>query len=198
MNCQARITLARALYSPAEILLLDDILAALDVHTAKHVVSEALQGDLIRGRTVLLVTHNIALTAPIASHVIVLGRHGQVSTQGSVPDVLKRDTKLRAEVEKGQQETEEIESKVDKEEDGDVDTKPKAGKLIIAEEKAIGRVERDAFMLYFEGMGGPLTWMIFIGLILVGRFLSVFTSWFSGYWSSQYETHPTSGVPALL
>lgn len=52
---QARITLARAVYSPAEILLLDDVLAALDVHTAKLVVEECFNGDLIRGRTVLLV-----------------------------------------------------------------------------------------------------------------------------------------------
>lgn len=52
---KARITLARAIYSRAQILILDDVLAALDVHTARWVVDKCLQGDLVRGRTVLLV-----------------------------------------------------------------------------------------------------------------------------------------------
>ncbi|EED81004.1 predicted protein, partial [Postia placenta Mad-698-R] len=39
---KARVTLARAVYSKAEILLLDDILAALDVHTARHVMEHCL------------------------------------------------------------------------------------------------------------------------------------------------------------
>ena len=52
---KARITLARAIYSTAEILLLDDVLAALDVHTAKWIVEKCLKGDLVRGRTVILV-----------------------------------------------------------------------------------------------------------------------------------------------
>ena len=90
--------------------MLDDVLAALDVHTAKQVVTEALQGELIRGRTVLLVTHNIALTAPIASNAILLGKHGDVVSQGPVSDVLKQDTKLRAQVEKEKEELEKEES----------------------------------------------------------------------------------------
>jgi len=52
---KARITLARAIYSQAQILILDDVLAALDVHTARWVVEKCLQGDLVHGRTVLLV-----------------------------------------------------------------------------------------------------------------------------------------------
>lgn len=52
---KARVTLARAIYSQAQILILDDILAALDVHTARWVVDKCLQGNLVRGRTVLLV-----------------------------------------------------------------------------------------------------------------------------------------------
>ena len=52
---KARVTLARAVYSSAEILLLDDVLAALDVHTARWIVSQCFRGDLLKGRTVLLV-----------------------------------------------------------------------------------------------------------------------------------------------
>ena len=52
---KARITLARAVYSNAEILLLDDVLAALDVHTARWIVDKCFKGDLLRGRTVILV-----------------------------------------------------------------------------------------------------------------------------------------------
>ena len=52
---KARVTLARAVYSQARVLILDDILAALDVHTAKWIVEKCLRGDLVHGRTVLLV-----------------------------------------------------------------------------------------------------------------------------------------------
>jgi ABC-type transport system involved in cytochrome bd biosynthesis fused ATPase/permease subunit len=52
---RARVTLARAIYSSAKIILLDDILAALDVHTAAWIVRNCLSGDLVTGRTVIMV-----------------------------------------------------------------------------------------------------------------------------------------------
>ncbi|TFK34747.1 hypothetical protein BDQ12DRAFT_737985, partial [Crucibulum laeve] len=51
---KARVTLARAIYSPAEIILLDDVLAALDVHTSKQIVEDCFKGDLIKGRTIIM------------------------------------------------------------------------------------------------------------------------------------------------
>lgn len=59
---KARITLARAVYSPAKIILLDDVLAALDVHTSRWIVDKCFKGDLLRGRTVLLVVSPLSHT----------------------------------------------------------------------------------------------------------------------------------------
>lgn len=57
-------TLARAVYSPASIVLLDDSLSALDVHTAKWVVEKCLAGPLMKGRTVLLVVRVESFPSP--------------------------------------------------------------------------------------------------------------------------------------
>jgi ABC-type multidrug transport system fused ATPase/permease subunit len=52
---KARITLARAVYARADILLLDDVLSALDVQTARWIVEKCLGGDVLAGRTVILI-----------------------------------------------------------------------------------------------------------------------------------------------
>lgn len=196
---KARVTLARALYSHASIILLDDVLAALDVHTAKWIVDKALRGDLVKGRTVILVTHNIALAAPIASFVVLLGRHGTVSATGTVSEVLKKDSHLRAQLEKAREEEEEdIDIKAEEAGKGDDEaTKQASGKLVVAEEKAIGRVELAAFMLYVKGVGGPLIWSIFIAALSAAMVVKVGQTWFVGYWSSQYENHDSTEVPVV-
>lgn len=54
---KARVALARALYSKAPILLLDDVFAALDAKTAAGVWKHCFCGDLLKGRTTVLVTN---------------------------------------------------------------------------------------------------------------------------------------------
>jgi ABC-type transport system involved in cytochrome bd biosynthesis fused ATPase/permease subunit len=113
---KARIALARAVYSSAEVLLLDDILAALDVHTAVWITKKCLKGDLVRDRTVLLVTHNVALVSPIAEYVVALGSEGRIISQGSPTDALVVDDAAAAEI---AHEQEAIELEEDLEEEGE-------------------------------------------------------------------------------
>ena len=53
---RARISLARACYSEADIYLLDDPLSAVDPHVTNKIFSECICGYL-REKAVLLVTH---------------------------------------------------------------------------------------------------------------------------------------------
>ncbi|KAG8964201.1 hypothetical protein FRC03_002096 [Tulasnella sp. 419] len=69
---KARVSLARAVYSRASVLLLDDVLSAVDAHTAHHIYENALKGPLLKGRTVILVSHHVQLCAPGASYIVAL------------------------------------------------------------------------------------------------------------------------------
>ena len=131
-----------------------------DVHTSRWVVNKCFKGDLLKGRTIILVvrtttlrrlvlflspslqTHNVALTAPLAKFILSMGPNGTVQSKGAPVDILGENPELEKEV------THEAAAlELDEEEDdvGETATAdPKEGKLIIAEEIAIGRVGRSA------------------------------------------------------
>jgi ABC-type multidrug transport system fused ATPase/permease subunit len=67
-----RVALARALYSPAETLIFEDILSAVDAPVARWICDNALRGDLVEGRTRIVVTHNPELCIATASYLVVV------------------------------------------------------------------------------------------------------------------------------
>ena len=81
-----RISLARAVYSKAHHVLLDDCLSAVDSHTGHWILDHCITGDLMRDRTCVLVTHNVAMSVLHAKNVIVL-KQGKVTGQGT-PDAI--------------------------------------------------------------------------------------------------------------
>ncbi|KAL7336764.1 P-loop containing nucleoside triphosphate hydrolase protein [Rhodotorula toruloides] len=87
---KARVSLARAVYSRAGILLLDDVLSAVDAHTAAHIYEQCLKGPLLKGRTVILVSHHVQLTAPGAGFVVSL-ENGRVAFSGSSSEFFESD-----------------------------------------------------------------------------------------------------------
>ncbi|KAI0159623.1 multidrug resistance-associated protein [Xylariaceae sp. FL1272] len=68
---KSRVALARALYSKASVILLDDIFSALDAKTSASLWKEAFCGDLLKGRTVVLVTQ-VPWIGPQADLTIVM------------------------------------------------------------------------------------------------------------------------------
>lgn len=86
-----RVALARALYSRAGILVLDDVLSAVDAHVGKIIVDQALAGDLASGRTRILATHHAELCLPIASYLVRL-HEGQLESAESLTPTLTKPT----------------------------------------------------------------------------------------------------------
>ena len=86
---KARISLARAFYSHARHILIDDALSAVDAHTSAWLCEQCFQGPLAKGRTIILVTHAVTLMLPTASYAVVMN-NGEVSAQGAPLELKER------------------------------------------------------------------------------------------------------------
>ena len=84
-----RISFARALYSRAGILILDDIFSAVDAHVGRHLLENALIGELGKNRTRILVTHHVALCLQYTKYLVNLS-NGHVQYAGNVGDLRKK------------------------------------------------------------------------------------------------------------
>ena len=77
---KARISLARACFSKADICLLDDPLSAVDPHVANKLFEDCITGYL-SDRTVILVTHQIQFITKV-EHIVWIEK-GTIKAQGS-------------------------------------------------------------------------------------------------------------------
>ncbi|KAJ8699794.1 hypothetical protein PTI98_002881 [Pleurotus ostreatus] len=194
---QARVTLARAIYSDAEIIILDDVLSALDVHTAKWIVDKCLRGDLVQNRTVILATHNVMLTAPVAQYAVTLGADGRVVSRGAPSAVIAESQEtLAADIVAQEDALLEAEAIAPNEMEvkPDGESQPSAGgKLIAEEEIAVGHVEWPILKKYFDSVGGKyplLFYAVLIGGYILNQAIFTFLTWFLGLWAAQYQINP--------
>uniref|UniRef100_A0AAR2JY90 ATP-binding cassette, sub-family C (CFTR/MRP), member 3 n=1 Tax=Pygocentrus nattereri TaxID=42514 RepID=A0AAR2JY90_PYGNA len=85
-----RVSLARALYSEADVYLLDDPLSAVDAHVAKHIFDNVIGPEgALRGKTRILVTHGISFLPQVDNIMVLVD--GMVSEMGSYQDLLKQN-----------------------------------------------------------------------------------------------------------
>eukprot|EP00957_Ditylum_brightwellii_P189325 14410178-Ditylum_brightwellii.AAC.1 len=84
---KARVSLARSMYSEhTKVLLLDDPLSAVDAHVGEHLFSQAIRGNLSKGKTRVLVTHHVHFLARCDT-VIVLDE-GKIKHHGTYEDLV--------------------------------------------------------------------------------------------------------------
>lgn len=220
-----RVSLARALYSNSRHVLLDDCLSAVDAHTAKWIFDNCVMGPLMRDRTCILVTHNVALCVPVAAHVVVLD-NGKISVQGTAESVIASG-KLGDEVHKatasgkvsripsrvpssvGDESAETlIENGVAKPNDGKLngaasgkDTKPKnpnksEAKDAMEENKAVGGVKLEVMWLYFKAMGPWWFWTLVAIVFGIQQVAALGANVWIRTWANQYNYSDRSYISA--
>uniref|UniRef100_UPI0037E7E5A5 ATP-binding cassette sub-family C member 3 n=1 Tax=Semicossyphus pulcher TaxID=241346 RepID=UPI0037E7E5A5 len=85
-----RVSLARALYSDADVYLLDDPLSAVDAHVAKHIFDNLIGPEgVLKGKTRILVTHGISFLPQVDNIMVMVD--GRVSEMGSHQELLKQN-----------------------------------------------------------------------------------------------------------
>lgn len=190
----------------SSIVLLDDPLSAVDAPTARHLLMKCILGSIMKGRTVILVSHAVSLVLPHADHMVIV-KNGTISSQGP-PRQLARGNHLSGiisdeilargpeavlnslEIDAGASSL--LDSEIssastlegsaganpEKEESKkSEDERKDSGKLVKNEEMSTGSVRWSVYWSYFKAAGG-LTFLFFFGLSYVVMFgADVANSW---------------------
>ena len=174
---RARVALARAVYSNARILLLDDPLSALDYNTGETIVQRCFSGPLMQDRTVVLVTHRTMLVHDIANQIIDI-ENGRARVQSkdaasvSPVDDSKRIQQSRDE------ETPHTEQ--------DEETAAVPDKFIEEEYRAEWGVQAKVYWRYIKA-GKYKWWIALVAVLTVYRLTAVGQSWFLKEWGESYK-----------
>ncbi|CED84845.1 Multidrug resistance-associated protein/mitoxantrone resistance protein, ABC superfamily [Phaffia rhodozyma] len=215
---KARIALARACYSRSSIVILDDVLSAVDAHTARFLYQNCLKGPLLRGRTVILVTHAVGLCLTGAAYGIVLDQ-GCVIAQGTAAhlkslnafpeDALADDAHDNAhhpiassskmpigesgigktEATIEQDLTDDETVKVDLEATKKILDETRLKKKLVKEETSSeGGVSKEVYKLYMAAMGAAIFWIMLILAYLGSQGVQIWTNLWLRKWAAQYNS----------
>lgn len=172
---KARVSLARAVYSKAKILLLDDPLSALDHQTAEFIVRKCFRGPLLEGRTTILVTHRTELCIGMARQIIQMS-NGRATLID--PDNIQL---FAEELHKTQSSDEENMTKNSKQ-----DSEEAPDKFIEDEYRAHGGVQASVYWTYIKA-GKLKWWAVLISFLTLYRGSKILQAWFLKSWGEAYN-----------
>lgn len=158
---RARVSMARALYSDADIYLLDDPLSSVDALVGSHIFENYICKSL-RDRLCIFVTHQSCYMKH-ADHIVVMSE-GSITCQGSYVEVVNMKNGIP-----GLQKIFEDEENVHKSASGDLAGRVKrkfeeTGLIIPKEDRNFGVVSYRTYWKYFRA-GLPVYMMILLVLL---------------------------------
>lgn len=150
-------------------------------------------------------THNIALTQPIADFIVAVDRDGRVHARGldagATTELRGRQVLLEQEVDTIASSPSDSAAQQTHSMPADVPVATEQahtdGKLVVAEEVALGRVSWKTFRLYLHGLSElPLLFIsAWFTLLSLTQGLTAFSTYFIGQWGAEYNRKAAEDVP---
>ena len=178
---KSRVALARAIYFNPDILLLDDPISALDPDVGRQVFQNAIK-DYLDLKTVVLVTHQLHLL-PELDYIIVMDK-GVVVEQGTYDELINRKSSLAKMMKSYSLDDNNNVSKEIQPVEKKAEAAGSGRKFMVSEDQAQGSVDLKVFWHYFDKCGGWVYVISFIVATLTGSALSIFSSLWLSWWSS--------------
>ncbi|KAH9905494.1 P-loop containing nucleoside triphosphate hydrolase protein [Xylariomycetidae sp. FL2044] len=199
-----RISLARAIYSQAEVLLLDDPLSAVDANVGREIFDNGICGPIAAGRARLLCTHDTSILRR-CNRVLWLedGRIRALDTYGKLvtrePEFTRRVAAAQKEAVPLESEDEESYDDEDGRDDsrGSTHAKEKASsetgtdKLMQDEDRAIRSVPWSVYISLIQWSKSAFLAFLCIPLLFLAQGSTVLASLWLSWWSSHRFAHLT-------
>ncbi|CAF1126838.1 unnamed protein product [Rotaria sp. Silwood1] len=193
---KARVSLARTLYTDADIYLFDDPLAAVDSTVARKIFQQCISNEsMLNDKTRLLVTHQIQFLSEF-DHCILLD-HGQIEKQGLFHELLTiakvkqcYENHLKHTNETGKSRRQNHNNVCDDDDDDD-SMKPSEtvnkSSIVIEETSIGGKVSTYVWFKLFTASYGWAECILLIFLMLLGQDLYDVTNKWLSIWLSKLE-----------
>ncbi|XP_017480560.1 PREDICTED: multidrug resistance-associated protein 7 [Rhagoletis zephyria] len=188
---RARVALARAVYQNKKIYLLDDILASLDAHVARHIIKYCILG-LLKEKTRFVVTRSVSLF--YHAHQILHIEDGKVTQSQYMSESVDIHLDLDEET------IDDIydytrRSSIDLDEQNSPDKKS-VDSIMLEESREYGKISLNVLSCYWRAIGTPLacTTLTFVVLMQLTRNLS--DAWLA-HWVTDTTLDPQNNVTGL-
>ncbi|KAL2671564.1 hypothetical protein Neosp_014154 [[Neocosmospora] mangrovei] len=194
-----RVALARAVYSQAEILIMEDIFSAVDAHVGAWIFEKCLTGDICQGRTRILVTHHLGLVLPAASFVVELS-DGIVTYSGppkgsvcSIHSCQSREDLTETQIVDHLEPVRPMSSGIAGDDQSLESSSPAAKKFMQEETREKGTVKGSVYLTYVKSSGGVLLWAACVGVYLAYQAGVIGRAWWLRIWTGQASADTPSG-----
>ena len=187
---QARVAVARAVYSRQKVILLDDVMSGLDARTETTIFNNLLgpQGLLKQSGTTVIFATNALHRLSAGSHIIALGGNGQILEQGPFSEL----TSVAKHGQSSHPEAGEFEDIPIKAADAEI----RGVMRSLTSKEIVGPTRRTGDLTiykYYAQTVGYLNFTLFIVAGSVFVFALVFPQYLVKWWSDRNENHIGTG-----